>query len=199
MPPLGMISCGALQICNFRRRNPSSATNVSNITGGSEKCVGLARVILRPPLRAREVSRPTEQHDPHFLHKPDTFPFGTNRLPERWCSLQAASDEAYWKRVQTSTTTYRGHVTTPCQLPRIFGIVWFSEDLNGSIRQAAEVISPPGVGPAPPSSALGLRMSQRHHIGFSMPLLGMISCGALQICNFRRRNPSSATNVSNIT
>ena len=91
------------------------------------------------------VSRPTEQQDPHFLHKPDTFPFGTHRLPERWCSLQAASDEAYWKRAQTSTSTYRGHVTTPCQLPRIFGIVWFFEDLNGSIRQVAEVISPPGV------------------------------------------------------
>jgi hypothetical protein len=149
MPLLGMISCGALEICNFRHRNPSSATNVSNITGGSKKCVGLARVIRRPTLRAREFSRPTEQHDPHFLHKPDTFPLGTHRLPERWCSLEAASNEAYWKRVQTSTTTYRGHVTTPCQLPRIFGIVWFSEDLNGSIRQAAEVISPLGVRACP--------------------------------------------------
>ena len=33
-----------------------------------------------PPLRAQDVLRPTEQHDPHFLHKSDTFPLDTHRL-----------------------------------------------------------------------------------------------------------------------
>lgn len=94
MPPLGMISCATLQICNFRPRNPSCAINVSNIPGGSEKCGGLTRVIRWPPLIAREVSRPTEKHGPHFLHKPDSFPLGTQRLHQRCCCLQAAAGEA---------------------------------------------------------------------------------------------------------
>ena len=83
MPLLGMISCATLQICNFRPRNPSYAINVSNIPGGSEKCGGLTRVIRWPPLIAREVSRPTEKQGPHFLHKPDSFPLGTQRLHRR--------------------------------------------------------------------------------------------------------------------
>ena len=36
-----------------------------------------------PPLRAQEVSRPTQQQDTHFLHKPDTFPLDTHRLSRR--------------------------------------------------------------------------------------------------------------------
>ena len=159
---------------------------MSKFARGSEKCGGLARVMRWPPLRAREVLRPTEQQDPHFLHKPDTFPLDTQRLAPRWCSLQAASGETYSKRVQTFTKPYRGHVMTPCQIPRISGIVRFSEDLYGWIMHAAEVISTPVGGACPPSSAQGLRMSQRHHIGFSIQLLGMISCAASQICNFWR-------------
>ena len=130
-----------LQICNFRRWNSRSAINVSNIAGGSEKCGGLARVIGWPPLRAREVSRPTEQHGPQFLHKPETFSLDTERLPRRWCSLQAASGEAYKKRAQTFTTPYMDHLMTPWQLPRISGIIRFSEDSNSWIRHAAKVIS----------------------------------------------------------
>ena len=103
-----------------------------------------------PPLRGREVLRPTEQQDPHFLHKPDTFPLDTQRLAPRWCSLKAASGETYSKHVQTFTKPYRGHVMTPCQIPRISGIVRFSEDLYGWIMHAAEVISTP-VGGACPS------------------------------------------------
>ena len=60
------------------------------------------------------------------------------------------------------------------------------------------ILLPSMVGPAPHSSEKGLRVSQRHHIGLYMPLLDMISCAALQICHFRRENPSSAINVSNI-
>ena len=137
-----------------------------------------------PSLRAREVLRPTEQQDLHLLHKPDTFPLDTQRLACRWCSLQAASCETFSKHVQTFTTPYRGHVMMPCQIPRISGIVRFFEDLNGCIRHADEVISLLVAGLIPPSSAQGLRMSQIHHIGFSFQLVGMISCAALQICNF---------------
>ena len=67
-----------------------------------------------PRLRAREVSRPTEQQDQHFLHKPNTFPLDTQILARRWCGLQVASGEAYSKRVQTFTTPYRGPVMTLC-------------------------------------------------------------------------------------
>ena len=160
MPLLGMISCATLQICNFRPRNPSYAINVSNIPGGSEKCGGLTRVIRWPPLIAREVSRPTEKQGPHFLHKPDSFPLGTQRLHRRWCSLQAVAGEPYSKRSQTFTTPYRGHVMTPCQLPRISGIVRVFEDskrLDQAWRRGN--FAPPVAGPAPPSSARGLRMS----------------------------------------
>ena len=38
--------------------------------------------------------------------------------------------------------------------------------------------NPQLAGPALPSSAQGLRMSQRHHIGFSIQIMGMISCAA---------------------
>ena len=135
-----MISCAALQICNFRRGNPSSAINVTNIPGGSEKCGGLTHVIRWPPLRAREVLRPTEQQGPHFLHTPYSFPLGTQRLHRRWCSLQAAAGEPYSKRAQTFITNCRVHVMTPCQVPRISGIIRFSEDLNGWIGHGTEVI-----------------------------------------------------------
>src|SRR3989337_649161 len=36
-----------------------------------------------PPLRAQEVSRPTEIQGPRFLHKLDTFPLDTHRLSRR--------------------------------------------------------------------------------------------------------------------
>ena len=83
MPLPGMISCAALLICNSRWWNPSRAINFSNIARVPEKCEAVARAMRLPPLRAREVSRPTEQQDPHFLHKPDTFPLDTHRLSRR--------------------------------------------------------------------------------------------------------------------
>lgn len=54
-----------------------------------------------------------------FLHKPDKFSLDSQILPRRWCSLQAASGQASAKRAQSFTTPYRGHMTTPCLVPRI--------------------------------------------------------------------------------
>ena len=138
-----------------------------------------------PPLRAREVSRPMEQHDPHF-HKSDTFPLDTQRLARRWCGLQAASGEAYSKRVQTFTIPYRGHVMTPCQLSRNSGIVRFFEDLNGCIRHATEVLSPHG-GRACPSLVCTwpTHVANRSHRIFHSAS-GHDFYVALQICRFRR-------------
>ena len=52
-----------------------------------------------PPLRAQEVSRPTEQQDPHFLHKPDTFPLDTHRLSQR------TGLDLVWHLAMTCTNT----------------------------------------------------------------------------------------------
>ena len=86
---------------------------------------------------------PTEQHDQHFLHKRDTFPLDTKRIPRRWCSLQAASGKPHPDRVQTFTTPYKGHVMTSCLTLRISGILPFSEASNGLMRHVTQVISYP--------------------------------------------------------
>lgn len=59
-------------LLQFPELKPYNAKNISNIAGRPEKCQGLARVMRWPLLRVQEVSRPTTQRAPHFLHKLDT-------------------------------------------------------------------------------------------------------------------------------
>ena len=53
----------------------------------------------------------------------ETLSLYSKILTQRWCGLQVVAGQTSAKHAQIFTTPYKGHMTTPCQVPRISGIV----------------------------------------------------------------------------